>query len=268
MITLGLSIRRSGLALGSWASMLGFLILQEFSARFRTFRAGAVLAMLEPILWIAAIVFIRGYLRRMEPHFGTSTTLFISSGILPYYVFVRLSVRSRVVRYDAAHRFPHVTSTETWLASVVSEASLIFTALVVWFTILWMFGVPGAVPVKPEQCVIALLLFAMLGIGMGLINAAIIRRFPMWQMIYAVPSRGLVFMSGAYYVVDLMPLRMRDVIVWNPLAHAIEWYRIGQYGDQYPHITLDRLYCITFAMVLLLIGVACHRLTIRSERAR
>ncbi len=121
---------------------------------------------------------------------------------------------------------------------------------------------------KPEECLIALLLLGMLGAGMGLINAAIIRRFPMWQMIYAVPSRGLVLLSGAYYVVDLMPLRVRDVLVWNPLTHAIEWYRIGQYGDQYPHITLDRVYCVTFAIVLLLIGIACHRMTIRSERTR
>ena len=268
MTTIGLSLRRSQNALSNWMSLLGFLIVQEFSWRFRTMRAGAILAMLEPIIWIAAIVFIRGYLRRMEPHFGTSTTLFISSGIFPYYVFVRLSVRSRVVRYDASHRLPLVTSTETWLASVVSEASLILAALVLWFSILWMFGIRGAVPVKPEECLIALLLFGMLGVGMGLINAAIIRRFPMWQMIYAVPSRALVVLSGAYYVVDLMPLRLRNVIVWNPLSHAIELYRIGQYGELYPHITLDRLYCVTFAMVLLLIGVACHRVTIRSERIR
>ncbi len=268
MPTIGLSFRRSGAALNNWISLMGFLIVQEFSWRFRTLRAGAILAMLEPIIWIAAIVFIRGYLRRMEPHFGTSVTLFISSGILPYYVFVRLSVRSRIVRYDASHRLPLVTSTETWLASVVSEASLILAALVIWFSILWMFGVRGAIPVKPEECLVALLLFAMLGVGMGLINAAIIRRFPMWQMIYAVPSRALVLLSGAYYVVDLMPLRIRDVIVWNPLAHAIELYRIGQYGDQYPHITLNLFYCVTFAIVLLLIGVACHRVTIRSERVR
>lgn len=268
MTRTGLSLRRSGIAFHSWASLVGFLTVQEFAWRFKTIRFGPLFAIAEPILVIALIVLVRGYFRGMSPHFGTSVTLFISSGILPYYVFVRLSVRSRVVRYDASQRLPLVTSTESFLASIVGEAALILTALVGWFTILWMFDVKGAVPDKPEECLIALLLFAMLGIGMGLVNAAIIRRFPLWRMIYVYPSRGLVVLSGAYYIVDLLPLRLRNLIVWNPLAHAIEWYRTGQYGDQYPAITLDRQYCVTFAIVLLLIGFASHRVTLRTERRR
>lgn len=261
-----LSLRRSGAALNSWASIIGFLVIQEFVWRFKKVRLSVLFAVAEPIVVIALVVLVRGYVRGMYPHYGTSVALFISSGVLPYYVFLRLSIRSRLVRYDAAHRLPMVTSTETLLASIVGEASLILLALVTWFTILWLFGVNGAIPFNPEECLIALLLFAMMGMGMGLVNAAIIRRFPMWQMIYAIPSRALLVLSGAYYVVDLLPLRVRNVLVWNPLASAIEWYRTGQYGDQYPAITLDREYCVTFAIVLLLIGIACHRVTLRLER--
>lgn len=261
-------IWRSGAALRSWAAMVGFLVVQEFVRRFATSRLAPLFAVLEPIALIAMVVFVRGFLKGMSPHFGTSVVLFISSGIMPYYVFLRLSMRSRVVRYDADHRWPGVTSTETLLASIVVAISLILCAMVIWFAILWMVGISGAVPVRPEECLVALLLFAMIGIGMGLVNAAIIRRFPLWQRIYAGPSRAFVFLSGAYYIVDLMPLKFRDIIVWNPLAHAIEWFRVGLYGDHYPAITLDRQYLVSFAMVLMLIGVACHRMTIRTERVR
>jgi capsular polysaccharide transport system permease protein len=245
--------------------MVGFLTIQEFDRRFKTSRFGAFLALAEPILIIAAITAFRALFRGVLPQYGTSTVVFISSGIFPFYVFLRLSTRTRGARYDAVHRLPRATSTETLLAAIAAETALILTSLVLWFIGMWAFGLEEAKPEVPSDCVIALALLAVAGIGVGLVNAAISRRFPLWPFIYAIPSRALMILSGAYYIVDLLPLSFRNVVVWNPLAHGIEWFRLGLYGH-YPVLTLDREYFVLGAVMALFLGIAAHRATIRSER--
>ncbi len=251
-------------AIGDWASIIAFLMVQEFDRRFSTSRFGGVLALAEPILLIAAITIFRAQFKGILPTFGTSTVLFVSSGVFPFYVFLRLSVRSRDIRYDAAHRLPRISSTDTVFASIGAEAALIFTALAGWFAAMWVYGLSAA-PEDPRACLLALGLFAVGGIGIGLVNAAISRRFPLWTYIYAIPGRALLVLSGAYYIVDLLPPFFRNVVVWNPLAHGIEWFRLGLYGN-YPVITMDLEYFGMAMAVALLLGIAAHRATIRTNR--
>ncbi len=137
--------------------------------------------------------------------------------------------------------------------------------MVGWFAGMWLYGL-NAIPEDPKACLLALGLLAVGGIGIGLINAAISRRFQLWPYIYGIPGRALLVLSGAYYIVDLLPLFFRNVVVWNPLAHGIEWFRLGLYGN-YPVITLDREYFGVAMAVALLLGVAAHRATIRTDRA-
>src|SRR5262245_35651432 len=104
---------RFGVALGSWASLIGFLMVREFDKRFQGTRLGPLLALAEPILMIVAIALFRGEIRNIAPPFGTSLVGFLSTGVFPFYVFLRLSTRWRNARYDSSHRLPRVTTTET-----------------------------------------------------------------------------------------------------------------------------------------------------------
>lgn len=260
-----LPVRRYSTVVGDWGSLIGLLMVQEIGRRFHTSRFGALLALAEPILLICAIATFREEFKGMLPQFGTSVFVFVSSGIFPFYVFLRVSTRSRGARYDAAHRLPTVTTTETLIASILAETVLILASMVLWFTALWLGGIEEARPVALEVCVVPLSLLVVIGIGIGLVNAAISRRFPLWLYIYGIPGRALMILSGAYYIVDLLPLFFRDVVVWNPIAHGIEWFRLGQYGE-YPVITLDRDYFIVSAVIALIVGIAAHRVTVRAER--
>jgi capsular polysaccharide transport system permease protein len=257
-------------ALGEWTGLIRFLMVQEFDWRFKSRGVGrfaTILAVLEPMLMVGIILLFRGVVKGVLPQYGTSLVVFISSGVFPFYVFLYLTIRTRVPRYDASHRLPRVSSTEAVISSILSETILIYTALVVWFGILAACGIPNAVPSSPAVCVLVLILLTGLGVGVGLINAAISRRFALWTFIFSIPGRALLFLSGAYYVVDTMPYRFRSIIVMNPLAHGMEWYRAGQYGT-YPTLTLDKQYFVVFCAVTLLLGIVAHRLTIRSERSR
>lgn len=250
-------------ALVNWASTILFLMAQELGFRFRTSRIGVVFIFIEPVVLIVALLLMRVYFRGRLPDFGTSTAVFYSSGVLPYYVFLRISLRTRGTRYDAAQRLPGINSTDLALASALAEAALILSIMIVWFAGMYFYGLDEARPASAMDCLIPLLLFIALGMGIGLLNSAITRRFALWNFVYGRLTYGLMFMSGAFYVVDLLPLSIRDVIVWNPLLHGIEWFRLGLYG-QYPVHTLDTDYLLMSAGVILLVGVVSHRATLRT----
>ncbi len=119
---LKLPVRKITAAFSDWTSIIALLMVQEFDRRFSTSRFGAILALTEPILLIAAITAFRAQFKGMLPQFGTSTVLFVSSGVFPFYVFLRLSIRSRTARYDAVHRLPRVSSTDMVIAGIAAEA--------------------------------------------------------------------------------------------------------------------------------------------------
>ncbi len=39
--------------------------------------------------------------------------------------------------------------------------------------------------------------------------------------------RGWMAFSGVLFVVDNMPPNLRDIALWNPITHAITYFRIG-----------------------------------------
>ena len=71
-------------------------------------------------------------------------------------------------------------------------------------------------------------------------------------------TRVLYFISGIFYVPAMMPEWARDALAWNPLLHAIDWFRAGFFDNYQPH-WLDRSYLVTLAILSLLGGLGLER---------
>jgi capsular polysaccharide transport system permease protein len=56
----------------------------------------------------------------------------------------------------------------------------------------------------------------------------------------------------------MMPDWARDSLAWNPLLHAIDWFRAGFFGTYQPH-WLDRRYLLVTAILALLAGLSLER---------
>lgn len=56
----------------------------------------------------------------------------------------------------------------------------------------------------------------------------------------------------------MMPDWARDMLAWNPLLHAIDWFRAGFFGHYQPH-WLDRTYLVFLAVLALLCGLGLER---------
>lgn len=254
-------------ALANWVSMINYLAIRDISNRFNRTPVAAILTLLAPLLALAGILIIRGFLKGRFPQFGHSLAVFYASGIFPFFVFMRLALSARRTSYHPARRLPGVRSTDTLVAFVLGDAATILTSTLICFVGLWLYGLIEAKPVSMGMCLIALFFLGTFGVGLGLINSAIARHFRLWGFVYAQGTRGLIFLSGVFHVVDLTPIFIRNIIVLNPITHGIEWFRLGLYGN-YPVHTLDRSYLMWATGICLFLGLVAHIATIRSTGRR
>jgi len=254
-------------ALANWRTVVGALMTRQVKGRFKTNQMGLLLAFAEPFLLLGMIMMLRVVFKQKIASFGHSEMVFLSSGILPYYVFIRTSSRTRTnSRSGASRRPPRATNTDFLVATIAADLVLFLSTMIVWFMILVQVGLDEAIPHSIGTCLEALFFIAMLGIGLGLITAAITSRIPIFSYIYGFCARLLIFLSGVFYVIDLLQLKdVRDNMGYNPLAHGITWFRLGLYGN-FPHNILDTDYMMFWSGFALLLGLICHRGTMRPKR--
>jgi capsular polysaccharide transport system permease protein len=251
------------LAFGHWRRTIGVLMHQQFASRFASSRLAALVALAEPILLVVLIILIRGVLRDRLPIYGTSIAVFFSSGFLPFYLFIQISMRVMATHTESSQRLPRSTSFDVIVATVLTETAVYLVMMTVWFAGMWAWGLSEAVPHSIATCLHALVYIGGFAVGIGLINSAIGRRFTLWRFIYARGSRVLVFASGVFQVVDFLPPSTRAWISWNPLAHGVEWFRLGIYG-RYPDLILDQSYLGLCAGISLFVGIVAHNSAART----
>jgi capsular polysaccharide transport system permease protein len=257
--------RNSWIALSNWGLLIWNVLPQRLAMLARSSKMRFLLYLMEPIMFVMMFYWIRGILRQNMPNYGTSLLLFYASGVMPYYMFLRVSTHIRSVGVGPNRLLPGVRSLDSYIATSVLDALLNIAMTVLLFLCMWLYGIDQARPASIINCMAPLSLFIVLGLGIGMINNVIGRHLPLWRAVYAALTRGLLFLSGVIIITDLTPPWLRNIITINPLSHGVEWFRLGVYG-RYPHNSLDKAYLVEWAFIALFLGFVIDRATIRSER--
>jgi capsular polysaccharide transport system permease protein len=184
-------------------------------------------------------------------------------GLVPYLVFVHTSTSMMhgVTGNGPLLQLPPVKPFDVILARGLLEFA---TDIVVAAILLAGFGAIG-LPALPDNLwgvASALIATALLGCGVGFINAVLQTLFRSWDKLWNNATRLLYFFSGIFYVPGMMPDWARDILSWNPLLHAIDWCRAGFFSAYQPH-WLDRCYLLLAAMMAMLAGLSLERATRR-----
>lgn len=256
------SLNQVALASGNWVSKLLLLMMDNFGDRYKRSKLAGLLSILEPVGVIALISMSRFLSAAIAPPFGSSMALFIATGIIPYYIFLHVSMRIR--GWDFIQRFPGVTNFDILLSQVASEVIMKTALLAALYFLFWLDEARDAFPQDPVQCMLALSCLGVLGVGIGLINVFISSWFMAWTFIYGIVARGMMLFSGIFSVLDFSPLAFRDFTAYNPVAQGISWFRYGHYQN-YPTFTLDIPYLLYFTVFAAIIG---WLLEFQSRKAR
>src|SRR5690606_13996708 len=112
-------------------------------------------------------------------------------------------------------------------------------------------------PARLDVFVAGIAALALLGFGLGTINAILNSYFSSWRHIEAMMSRPLFLMSGVFFTPAMLPSAIRDILVWNPVLHGIEWLRYGYYEGYRPDF-ISFTYLMGWGLVMTLAGLAAE----------
>ncbi len=215
------------------------------------------LLILEPIGVIVAFASISWFMLR-QPVYGPSSMLFHATGILPYYFYMRISAKTRGFNAERDNRFPCIHPIDEFLTLVLLEYIVMCAACVFVLGGMALFVQPLALPFDPIQCILAVTLITLFACGINLVNAAISEYAEAWVTVLIIANRGMLIVSGVFFVLDYLSPNIRWWLSLNPVAHAIIWFRTGIY-PHYPHYTLDKTYLVLCAFFALIIGFVVER---------
>jgi len=246
-------------ALRTQQRVIHALIIRETRTRFGDSRLGYGWALLEPILHIVMLSLVFGIMMRGRPPIGNEFFIFYYTGIIPYHLFIHTSTSMTyaITSNGSLLQLPLVSTFDVLTARGLLE---LFTDVLVAIILLVGFAAVG-LSVRPHDVpglsasVVTVWLFAL---GVGFINAVVNAFCKSWDKIWAQLTRILYFISGIFYVPGMMPDWIRDILVWNPILHAVDWFRSSFFLDYEPH-WLDRSYLAGLAVVTLLAGVGLER---------
>ena len=77
----------------------------------------------------------------------------------------------------------------------------------------------------------SLLMAALLGLGVGVINCVLFGLFPVWEQIWSIATRPLFIISGVFFLYEDLPPLMQSFLWFNPLMHVTGLMRSGFYPN-------------------------------------
>lgn len=239
-------------------------MMRRIRTRYTGSHAGYLWAFAEPLAWIFVIKMAVQH-GESRPPLGTSFEVFLGTGIIVARCW-RQSVSALVSpllkpakqtmptlhRLDAAYAM--------WLLEVITGTIV----LVIFLTAVNGLG-HDAVPGNLLVCILAVLTMAALSLSFGLCFAVVLTLIPALAHFRGVIMLLVFVSSGFALLVDRVGPELRQIIVWNPLLHVIEWFRMGFYTG-YVCQSLSLAYPFIFIVVTMLLGLAGERALRRRTR--
>lgn len=234
------------------------LMLREMATTYGRSPGGYLWAVLEPVCGIAilTLIFSMGF---NAPSLGISFPIFYATGILPFMMFnsVCNRVSTSLLFSKALLAYPSVTFLDALLARfAVNTVTQTMVGYLVFGGILAMYETRTL----PDAALIAqsFALTAALALGIGTLNAYLIARFAVWQVVWSILTRPLFLISGIFFLFHAIPHPVQDYVWFNPLIHVVGLMRAGFYP------TYDAGYVsTTYVMVVALVSFAAGLMLLR-----
>lgn len=236
--------------------LIDALILREARGLFTHSRLGYAWALCEPLthvfILMVAMSFFTGH--GNPPIIGDNWAEFYMTGVLPYLMFCHLTEQgmdlARSQRIVLA--LPSVNLADVMLSSLSLRAVTDTVVIIISLTVFAAIGM-GTYPKDPLEFTLAFVCVFLLGFGVAGINVGLSTFGAVSERAWPIVLRAAYFLSGIFYHPSAMPTDLRDLVLWNPLVHLIEWVRQSYY-PQYRSPYLDMEYLMTVTVLSLLFG--------------
>lgn len=230
------------------------LALREMGSTYGDNPGGYVWAIIQPIGMIVVLT-IGFSLLIKAPSLGTSFILFYATGFLTYDMYNQLmrAVLAALKYSRAMLAYPRVTWLDAILARFLLNALTFSTVFCIVISGVLIFDETRTV-ISIQPILIGLIICALMGLGVGMMNCLLIGLFPVWDVIWKILTRPMFIGSGVIFIYEDMPSTVQNILWWNPILHATGLVRTGFYPNYYASYT-SLVYCFAVSMILIAFGL-------------
>jgi capsular polysaccharide transport system permease protein len=234
------------------------LMLREMSTSYGRTPGGYVWALLEPLGGVLILAIGFSLLVRSPP-LGTSFMLFYATGLMPFDLFRKVSMTTaKSLRFSRPLlAYPAVSWIDTILARFFLNTLTGVTVSYILLSGILIFGDSRSV-VDIWPVLTAMGLAALLGLGVGSVNAVLMGFYPTWESIWSIITRPLFIISGILILYETLPNTLQDILWWNPLLHIVGEMRTGFY-PMYDANYVSHVYVLMLSLALLAFGLMLLR---------
>lgn len=247
---------------GSWQvfrSVVFALIVRELRTRFGKWRLGYAWAILEPLMMIIVFALALTFLRGRQPFFDIPVGVFIGIGFLLFQFWSSLAMRATeaITANSALFGYRQVKPFDTVLARAILETvvTMIAALILIWIAN-WFFGLRVEV-YDPLRAMLVFLLLVLFAFGLGL--ALSVFGTLQSELAKLVPqvTRPMLFISGVFFPLAVVPQHLQPYLLWNPVLHAIEQMRFSMY-PQYPADDTSLFFLAQAAVIAMAFGTLVY----------
>lgn len=233
------------------------MFMRETMARITQDRMGPVWLLLEPILHVMILVWVRtllGRTGRLIP--GAEFIPWLIVGILTFFMFRNIMNRgmSAVDANRALYAYRQVHPADTIFARFALETTLQSLVLVLKIFGLTLIGI-AVIPHAPLEMIWVWLWVALLGLGVALILSLPYTLVPELRRIITLITFPLYMLSGVIFPVFMFPHGLREYLLYNPVLHAVELVRMQVFSTYHSVPGIDLAYVQKFAIIAILLGL-------------
>ena len=135
-----------------------------------------------------------------------------------------------------------------------SGASMSFILLTIFFNFIGWVKMPEDV----LQVMTGWLMLAWFGCSLALLLGALSETSELVEKLWHPASYLLFPLSGAAFIVDALPPNAREVVLYLPMIHGVEYIREGFFGSEI-RAHYDLAYMAAFNLALMILGLAQER---------
>ncbi|MBO9428597.1 ABC transporter permease [Sulfitobacter sp. R18_1] len=215
--------------------VIGALLSREAKKRFGGNYVGLLTAFFEPLVQVAFFGLIFYATDRQGPH-GASVFPFMLTGVLPFHLFSKIMTMgmSAIDANKTLLSYPVLKPVDTVIARAILE-SLIYIMSFISLMVICLY-----LELIPEIARFEYLFFAMLfatciGLGMGILSAAVLSLSASVKRFVPVVNRVLFLTSGVFFSASMIPQFAREYFLWNPMLNITEMARYGTFQNYPPN---------------------------------
>lgn len=209
--------------------VIGALVLREVHTINGSSRLGYLWVLIQGIFGISVFWAARHFMGAGQAPHGMNMAIFLASGFGLWSIFSNGISRcmTAVEGNRALLTFPQVTELDVMIARIiVIAATQIVTATIIIVVALVLMDEPmvfGSLPLL----LLLLVAVPVFSLGCGMILSSLSVFVPALNKVVPMLLRMLFFVSGVFFSVSVFSQKVADILMLNPMMHAIELIRMS-----------------------------------------